>query len=146
MKRSCSFLLFQTLQEMNHDPPKKRRIDDVGDCVLRYETGPQEVVDFGKGYGIDNASEIRDTKPFNGFNSMENHKEERGMDIEESSDPHPTNCTNHQDRSKNDINPHQSCEYRRPQFKRRGACFRRRKWGKKKKQRNVFFESAVLCM
>lgn len=147
MKRSCSFLFIQTLQQMRHDPSKKRRIDDVGGCVLWYETGPQEVVDLGKGQAINSALEIRDTKPFNGFNSMEKHKEERGMDIEQSSEAHPTNCTTHQDRSKNDINPHQSCDqYRRPQFKRRGACFRRRRWGRKKKQRTVFFDSAVLCM
>jgi len=145
MKRSCSFLFFQTVQQMRNDPPKKRRIDNVDDCVLRYEMGPQEVVDFEKGWGINSTLEIRDTKPSNGFNSKEKHDEDRGMDIEQSSGPHPTNCTTHQDRSKND--PHQSCDqYRRPQFKRKGACFRRRRWARKKKQRTVFCDSAVLCM
>jgi len=145
MKRSCSFLFFQTLQQKRTDPPKKRRMECVGGCLIRYERGAIEVIDLGKEGGVNNAVEIRDTKPCNVFEYEENKKEEREMEIDQSPVSHPTNCKTDPQCS-NGINSHQSCDkYKRPQFGRRHPCFRRRRWERKKKQRTIFFDSAVFC-
>jgi len=143
MKRSCSFLFFQTLQQMRSDPPKKRRINVVvGCCGLKYERRVEEVVDLGKQTGINSALDICDTNFCNVY-KFEVKKKEREMDIDQSSEPYPTpdqQCCN-------GSYSHQSFDqYRRPQFKPKHICFRRRRWERKKKQRTNFFDSAVLCM